>query len=66
MTDDKACIQGLQHWAGQTGEVILIPDTSSPLMVRRTALYGHMARVPQIKKVRGGFFDTSIAVAQER
>jgi hypothetical protein len=63
---DVACVQSLQLHAGATGEVIVLPRTSSSLWMRRLGIYGHMQEPPAIRHQKGPYFSTDFRVVEER
>jgi hypothetical protein len=63
---DVACVQSLQLHAGATGEVIVLPRTSSALWMRRIGLYGHMSEPPAISHKTGPYYSTQFRVMEER
>jgi|GEM_PF-2942934 len=64
---ERPSLQGLQMYAGTTGEVIVLPRTSSPLWTRRIGVYGHVAQEFDIQHIDGGWFRADgFAVEEER
>jgi hypothetical protein len=63
---DVPCIQSLQLDVGATGEVIVLPRTSSSIWMRRLGIYGHLAKPPTIAHESGPYFSTTLRVIEER
>lgn len=65
---DVPSLQGLQMEAGLTGEVIVVPRSSSDLWNRRAAIYGHLDSSGRgsIVKNEGDNYSTSLIVIEER
>lgn len=63
---DVPSAQALTQEAGTTGEVIVLPRTSSPLWIRRLGVYGHMTDMPRIRHMSGPNYAIDLRVTEER
>lgn len=59
-------LQALQFEAGTTGEVIVIPRTTTPLWIQAVNVYGHIERPFDIQHVAGPNYRANLTVIEER
>lgn len=63
---DVPSIQDVQFRVGTTSEVLVVVRTWTPTWIRRTAVYGHLDRVPEIVHTTGPLYSTSLTAIEER
>jgi len=65
---DTPSIEGLQFSAGATGEVVILPRSTSALWNRRLGIYGHIDANsrPTIHHDAGDFYSTEFVAIEER
>lgn len=63
---ERASLQGLQMYAGCTGEIIVLPRTSTSLWMRRIGIYGHLAQTFDIQHQAGPNYSAELSVVEER
>lgn len=59
-------LDDLINYAGTTGDILVAPRADSPLWLRRTAIYGHLAAEPAIRHVAGPNYECTLTVEEER
>lgn len=62
----KAALAAMIEEVGATGELIFLPNTSTPLMMQATGIYGHLDRVPELQRVAGRNYRMTMSIVQER
>lgn len=65
---DVPNLQGMQMEVGLTGDLVLVPRSSSDLWNRRAAVYGHLdpSGRGSIRKAPGDYYSTSLVAYEER
>lgn len=63
---DNPSIYDMMLEAGTTGDVIIIPRSSTGKWISRLAIYGHLQDMPQIRHLSADLFATSFTVVEER
>lgn len=59
-------LDDFMNYSGNTGDVIVIPRSSSPLWIRRTGIYGHVEGEARLRHAAGPYYAMSLTVAEER
>ncbi len=63
---DNPSVYDMMLEAGTTGDVIIVPRSSSGKWVSRSAIYGHLQDMPEIRHLSGDMFSTYFSVIEER